>query len=183
MSLIIYFLALSFSNPGFGLLALQQRIWAQSGTSSVQTIADVKLALTPINAQRPPKGKPYLLSNKPHFTVMVINNSSSQIRDLVLDTYYQNRPTLYKNGELVPYRKETARLVGVKDSDPVFVSIRGGALLEPATITEIEELSLASWYEPLTPGIYKLTNRHRFQINGPWTVDSDPLLFKVDEQR
>ena len=149
----------------------------------MQTNADVKLALTPTNLQRPPKGKPYLLGNKPRFTVMVTNNSSSQIRDLVLDTYYQNRPTLYKNGELVPYRKETANLVGVKDSDPVFVSIRGGALLEPATTTEIEELNLANWYEPLTSGVYKLTNRHRFQINGPWTVDSEPLLFRVVEQQ
>jgi len=183
MSLIIYFLALSFSNPGFGLLALRQRIWAQSGTSLVQTIADVKLALTPTNVQRPPKGTPYLVANKPRFTVAVTNNSSSQIRDLVLDTYYQNRPTLYKNGQLVPYRKETANLVRVKERDPVFVSIRGGALLEPGTTAEIEELNLTDWYEPLAPGIYKLTNRHRFQINGPWTVDSEPLVFRVVEQQ
>jgi hypothetical protein len=183
MSLVIYFLALSLSSSSFGLRAWQESNWAQSGVSSVQTIADVKLALIPTNLQRPPKGKPYLLSNKPRFTVMVTNNSSSQMRDLVLDTYYQNRPTLYKNGELVPYRKETANLVRVKDSDPIFVSIRGGALLEPATTTEIEELNLANWYEPLTSGVYKLTNRHRFQVNGPWTVDSEPLLFRVVEQQ
>jgi hypothetical protein len=183
MSLIIYVLALSLSSSSFALWALQERNWARSEGSSVQTIADVKLALTPTNVQRPPKSKPYLLSNNPRFTVMVTNNSSSQIRDLVLDTYYQNRPTLYRNGELIPYRKETAKLVGEKDSDPVFVSIRGGALLEPATTTEIEELNLADWYEPLASGVYKLTNRHRFQINGSWTVDSQPLLFKVVEQQ
>jgi hypothetical protein len=183
MALTIYFLALSLSGSSFALRAWQESNSARLGTSSVQMIADVKLALIPTNVQPPPKGKSYLLGDEPRFTVMVRNNSSSQIRDLVLDTYYQNRPTLYKNGKLVPYKKVTANLIGAKDSDPVFVSIRGGALIEPAATSEIEELNLANWYEPLTSGVYKLTNRHRFQINGPWTVDSEPLQFKVVEQQ
>lgn len=183
MSVIIYFLALCLSGSSFALWAVQEKTWTRSEGSSLETLTDVKLTLTPINFPRPLKGKPYLLGNKPRFTVMATNNSASQIRDLVLDPYYQNRPTLYKNGELVPYRKEIANLVRIKDSDPVFASIRGGALLEPATTAEIEELNLANWYKPLAAGIYKLTNRHRFQMNGRWTIDSEPLLFEVVEQQ
>lgn len=100
----------------------------------------------------------------------------------MFDTYYQNRPQLYKNGELIPYRRETAKLVESKDRDPVtIISIRG-FMLEPATTEELDALKLTDWYGPLLPGSYKLINRHRFAISGSWSAESEELIFEVLEQ-
>ena len=41
------------------------------------------------------------------------------------------------------------------------------------------EVRVSEWYGPLAPGQYRLTSRQRFEINGPWTAESAPLLFQV----
>ncbi len=136
--------------------------------------------MVPINVRPAPKHEPYHVC-KPLFKILVTNNSNSQIWVLTFDTYYQNRPQLYKEGKLVPYRTDTAKLVESKDRDPVPISITGG-ILNPAATEELAALRLTDWYEPLLPGSYKLINRHRFAIGGAWSIDSEALLFELLEQ-
>jgi hypothetical protein len=180
MSTITYFLSFGLIGLSFLLPILQVRPLAERQTS-LQDIPDVTLHMVPVNVRPQPKHEPYRVCNKPVIKILVTNNSNSQIRVLVFDTYYQNRPQLYKDGKLLPYRTDTAKLVESKDRDPVTISITG-FLLEPGATEEFAPLRLIDWYEPLLPGSYKLINRHRFAIRSAWTIDSEALLFDVLEE-
>lgn len=176
MSTSTSFISLSLIGLSFMLPILQGKNVAEQASS--QDISEVGLRMVPINVRAGPKHEPYHLCKKPLFKILVTNNSNSQIWVLTFDTYYQNRPQLYRDGKLVPYRKDTAKLVESKDRDPVPVSIHGG-ILNPGATEEIAALRLIDWYELLQPGSYKLINRHRFAIRGAWTIDSEALLFDV----
>jgi hypothetical protein len=179
MSTITSFLSLSLIGLSFMLPNLQEKNVAEQASS--QDVSEVRLRLVPINIPPGPKHEPYQVCNKPLFKILATNNSNSQIWVLSLDFYYQNRPQLYKDGKLVPYRADIAKLLDSKDRDPDPISISGG-ILHPAATEELEALTLIDWYEPLLPGSYKLINRHRFAIGGAWTHDSEPLLFELLKQ-
>ena len=180
MSTITSFLSLSLIGLSFMLSNSQGNHLAQPQASS-QDISEVRLRMVPINVRREPTHKPYHVCSKPLFKILVTNNSNSQIRVLMFDTYYQNRPQLYKDGKLIPYRRDTAKLVESKDRDPVTISIRG-FILEPAATAELDVLKLTDWYKSLLPGSYKLINRHRFAIGGAWSIDSEAMLFELLDQ-
>jgi hypothetical protein len=59
---------------------------------------------------------------------------------------------------------------------------RSGFFIEPKTTSQLEGLRLKNWYGPLAPGSYRLINRRRFEIDGPWTADSAELVFEVVRQ-
>jgi hypothetical protein len=180
MSLTNYLLGttlviLSFTHtdfPGTSLFGPKQEVLMEDSTV-------VKIKLVPIDLATPPKGTPYRVENNMRVKILVTNNSSTLIKALVVDIYYQNRPQLFKDGQLVAYREEIAKLVRAKDADPEFVRVGTVVSLAPTTTTELEELNLADWYEPLKPGLYTLINRHRFEVDGPWSSDSGKLLFEV----
>ncbi len=130
-----------------------------------------------------PGQKPYHVGVKPHIKVIARNNSDQRIRVRAIDPYYQNRPTLFKNGQLVAYRKQITELIHSKDMNPEFISLRQTFSLEAYSSADLPELDLNDWYGPLEPGSYRLINRYRREIYGSWTVDSAPLLFEVVEQR
>jgi hypothetical protein len=179
MSTITSFLSLSLIGLSFMLPSSQEKNVAEQASS--QDVSEVKLRIVPINVSPESKHESYQVCNKPLFKILVTNNSNSQIWVLTLDFYYQNRPRLYKDGKLVPYRADIAKLLESKDRDPHPVSISGG-VLNPAATEELDALRLIDWYEPLLPGSYKLINRHRFAIGGAWTNDSEALLFELLEQ-
>jgi hypothetical protein len=56
-------------------------------------------------------------------------------------------------------------------------------MLQPATPTVLEELNLEDWYGPLEPGLYRLINKYRLDVERPWTNDSKELLFEVEPQQ
>jgi hypothetical protein len=145
--------------------------------------AAVKIKLVPVDLPTPPKGKPYKVESNLRVKILVTNNSSTLIKALIVDTYYQNRPNLFKDGQLVSYREEVAKLVRAKDTDPEFIRVGSVVFLSPTTTTELEELNLGDWYGSLKPGLYVLTNRHRFALNEPWSGESEKLLFEVVHQQ
>jgi hypothetical protein len=51
--------------------------------------------------------------------------------------------------------------------------------IDPKTTFTFLEMRLNEWYGPLGPGMYRLTNRERFEINGPWTAESEALSFEI----
>ncbi len=130
-----------------------------------------------------PEEKSYRVGDKPYIKVIAKNNSDQRIRVRAIDPYYQNRPTLFKNGQLVAYRKQITELIHSKDMNPEFISLRQTFSLEAYSSADLPELDLNDWYGPLEPGSYRLINRYRREIYGSWTVDSAPLLFEVVEQR
>ena len=147
-----------------------------------QSLTAVKIKMVPSHFQR--EGvKPYQVGSKGYMRVLVTNDSDQRIRVIIVDTYYQNRPKLFKDGQLLPYREEVKKLVRSKDEYPEFVRLGSVVFLQPHTSRDLEELNLSDWYGPLEPGSYRLINRHRLEINRPWTADSAELLFEVGPQK
>ncbi|HKP38548.1 MAG TPA: hypothetical protein VJT71_16940 [Pyrinomonadaceae bacterium] len=97
----------------------------------------------------------------------------------VVDRYYGNRPQLFKDGVLVSYRPETESLIKSKEENPRLVSLANDYFLEAGTRSQGTYLRLSEWYGPLKPGLYRLINRGRFEIDGQWTVESEPFIFEI----
>jgi hypothetical protein len=130
-----------------------------------------------------PGETPYRVGSNVYIKVRAKNVSAEQIRVRIVDPYYQNRPQLVKNGKLLPYRAKIAELIRLKEADPQFWSMRHSVSLMPYSSANLRELDLNDWYEPLELGSYRLINRYRCEIRGPWSTDSAPLLFQVIAQK
>lgn len=141
--------------------------------------ASVAVEMVPENFQDKPKQKLYRLAEDLFVTVVVINNSKREINFPVVDSYYGNRPQLIKDGVLLPYTEEITKLLRFKDQNPYAVEVTLDRALPPSARIAVTNLDLKKWYGNLEPGLYKLINRHRFEIDGPWTADSPELLFEI----
>jgi len=126
-----------------------------------------------------PREKPYRLTNKVYVRVVVKNDSDQNIRIRIVDRYYQNRPQLFRDGKLVPYRAGLAESLQKQEEYPEFVSVKPGVSVGPYSSSDLRDLRLDNWYGDLEPGSYRLTNRYRLEIKGSWTPDSEPLFFEV----
>jgi len=125
--------------------------------------------------------KPYRLTNKVYARVVVKNNSYQNIRIKVVDRYYQNRPQLFRDGKLVPYRAGLAESLQKQEEYPEFVSVKQSVSVGSYSLSDLTNLRLNDWYGDLEPGNYRLINRYRLEIKGSWTPDSEPLFFEVVE--
>ena len=123
--------------------------------------------------------KPYRLTNKVYVRVVVKNDSDQNIRIRIVDRYYQNRPQLFRNGKLVPYRAGLAESLQRQEEYPEFVNVKQRVSVGPYSSSDLRDLRLNDWYGDLEPGSYRLTNRYRLEIKGSWTPDSEPLFFEV----
>lgn len=180
LSMSVLLFLMSVSGSGYSSPFLHNA-GALQGCVAMNVTA-VKIKMLPNESQAPAKGKPYKLGKSLRLKVVVTNNSDSVIKAYVVDTYYQNRPQLYKDGHLIPYRGAVSELVRSKDTDFEFTRVGEIVLLQPTTTTALEEIDLKDWYDPLKPGTYKLINRHRFNIDGSWSADSAELLFEIASQ-
>lgn len=142
---------------------------------------NVTVHLAPSGLQ-PDDGRtePYRLDANVRVTVFVENKSTQRIRVNVVDLYYANRLRLFKNDVLIPYRKDIMHLIESDNTRQVHAE--PDYSLDQQTVSGLQEIRLSDWYGPLAPGIYRLIIRHRFEIEGPWTRDSAPMLFQVRGQ-
>ena len=85
---------------------------------------------------------------------------------------------LIKEGVRLPYTPEMTKLLRSKDENPSAVEERSDRALLPRE-RSASGLNLKEWYGNLLPGVYKLVNRQRFEIDGPWTADSAELWFEI----
>jgi hypothetical protein len=124
----------------------------------------------------PEKLRAPLRVNDPMRFRLLIKNISAESKTLILDsTYKYNRPGLYKDGALLPYRKDVLDKIRVTDNP-------GSDYSRPEQIGPGEEfteiIKLGEWYEPLRPGRYELKVCRRFIWAGEW-VETPPLAFDV----
>lgn len=138
----------------------------------------VSIELAP-DGSHPKKDGVYQLASEVVVTILVVNDSEQPLKLNVIDREYGNRLQLFKDGVLVPYRDEVIKRIAEKEENPRRVEIINDLLLDPKSKSWSQGISLKDWYGPLPPGSYRLTNRHRFEIDGPWTAESAPLLFQV----
>lgn len=139
----------------------------------------VTIELTPEGVQPKTDGRPYQLGSEVVVTLLVRNESDQPLRINVIDREYGNQLELFKNGILVPYLPDAAALVKSKEENPRLVEVVNDFFLDPQIGTWPQGLDLKKWYGPLSPGSYRLIVRHRFEMDGPWTADTAPLLFEV----
>lgn len=179
--------------PGHYQLSVRKRfIWDGDWVQSNPVIFDVEprkpptpipvgvsVEMVPEDFQEKPKQRVYRLSGEGSITVVVVNNSNRKLFIPVTDLYYGNRPQLFKEGVLLPYLDEMVKLLSSKEENSRSVDVILDLSLPPHTRTGLQGLNLTKWYGPLGPGNYRLINRRRFEIDGPWTADSAELLFEV----
>ena len=139
---------------------------------------NVTCRLAPAGLQPSPEAERYRLKSDARVTVFVVNKSDRRVRVNTVDPYYSDRLQLFKDNVLIPYREETANLIRSKDETARVDSAQDFSL-DPNTTSVLRELRLSDWYGALKPGLYRLVNRCRFEVDGPWTRDSVPLLFEI----
>lgn len=138
----------------------------------------VTVRLAPSGLQPSLETERHRLESDVRVTVFVVNNSDHRLKVNIADIYYGNRLQLFKDGVLIPYRPETAKLLRSRDENPEPFEVPK-FFLDPHTTTSMTEVRLSDWYGPLVPGQYRLISRYRFEFDGPWTGDSAPLLFEI----
>jgi hypothetical protein len=113
------------------------------------------------------------------------NESAEEVKVALINFYSQNRPELFRNGKLVPYKPEIAKILNkTKDAEADFVRVgrQDFIVLRPYSSTTIEIINLSDWYDSLDSGSYRLTNRFRNE-NGSWSADSKPVVFEIALQK
>jgi hypothetical protein len=83
-----------------------------------------------------------------------------------------SRPTLFHNGQLIPYRKEVSDQF--KKGDGGLIS---GILLPKPNQSQAEILDLNDFYEPLKPGQYQLSLERRFFKTSK--IGSNAVTFEI----
>jgi len=162
-----------------GALVFGGQMQLNSHLGFSQELSALKIEMKPAGLGGKRGEEPYKVDSKGYMRVIARNDTDRRVRVIVVDTYYQNRPELFKDGRLVSYREEVKKLIRSKDIDREFIRPGSVIFLEPYSSTDLEELDLSRWYGPLQPGSYRLINRHRFEVDGPWTAGSAELLFEV----
>ncbi len=142
----------------------------------------LKVRLVPSDSKSQREGQMYRLGSEGDVDVLLVNESDQPVRVSVIDPYYGHRLQLFKDGKLIPYREEAAKLIESKDATPRLVDVVSDFFIDPK-ITRPEGLRLKDWYGPLTPGLYRLIDGRRFEIEGPWTKDSAELVFEIVPQQ
>jgi hypothetical protein len=99
------------------------------------------------------------------------------IDDGGLSLYYQYRPELYKDGDLVAFSKIITERVAGSERNPFSISSRPYTLV-PNREYESTTLHLDDWYDRLGPGHYQVSVRKRFIWDGDW-VQSNAVTFDV----
>ncbi|MGZ8845520.1 MAG: hypothetical protein ACXW3C_03560 [Pyrinomonadaceae bacterium] len=165
---------------GLMLLALTCSAYGQ-GTVLHQDQEHLRLEMTPRDIIGNADNRPLVVPTKVVMKMTLKNGSDQRIKILVSNSLYQNRPRLYRQGRLIPYRSQILKAVKSQDDRPLFVMDPDFVFVEAYSSIELRELDLNEWYGPLTPGFYQLINRYRFTLEGPWSADSLPIEFRVDE--
>ena len=120
--------------------------------------------------------KPYKVSDRIAFHLLITNTSSAKVAFSNADLYFYSRPLLLRDGESVPYRDHVVKLLKSRDLYPDERSVRGPNL--PPNETYFEIIEMERWYGRLPPGRYLLTVKRRFIWGGEW-LESPPITFEV----
>jgi hypothetical protein len=110
------------------------------------------------------------------YKLLMLNTSGEVVTLTFTDEYDQNRPQLYKDGVLVPYRKQAASMVEAKDKRPMVFRMIPADIENNATASAY--IRFQEWYEPLGEGAYQLAIRRRFVWGGEW-LESPPVRFRI----
>src|SRR3989442_14949778 len=103
----IYLLAIALLNPVAWLIKPAYAVF--------QDIQHIRVEVLPKKAETEGAGKTYQLKSDASVRVIIRNDTDQRVKALFLDMYYQNRPRLFKDGKLLPYRETVKNLVAAMD--------------------------------------------------------------------
>jgi hypothetical protein len=96
--------------------------------------------------------------------------------------YYQNRPQLTRDGEVVAYSEKLRELIRQSDSGMLceFTRTPDVVNLKPNARLRVPGIELQEWYAPLSPGHYKLFLKRTFACcaDGQWN-STNAISFDV----
>lgn len=114
------------------------------------------------------------------FELMGTNTSILPLLVRSWDTFSQNRTLLFRDGQQVGYRKGLDDVLKSKEKELAIEVLHVRITrMEPNQPKSLEQIDLGNWYEPLEPGHYQLSARHRFVHAGKW-VESSTVTFEVE---
>jgi hypothetical protein len=166
----------------------ENQVLTQAQRVVLDTPEVIALELTPITRRRSAGvyekvSGPFKPGSKIAFELVGTNTSILSLVVYGWDTYSQNRLLLVRDGQEVPYRKGIDDVLKSKEKEPAMEVIHLAVThLEPSQPKSVEQIDLSNWYEPLEPGHYQVSARHRFVHAGKW-VDSASIVFDVEKKR
>ena len=169
-------------SSGF-LAAHMGNLTERSQDKSTQT---APITIDIVNQESPSQSdEPYRVGPEVRVKVIAKNQTDQLVTVAVINEYLQNRPQLFKNGKLVEYRSGISRLARSTEDELDYPRIGRTDYIQvkPYSSAEITVLNLKDWYGLLEPGSYRLTNRYRLTIGGPWSADSNAFSFEVARDR
>lgn len=144
----------------------------------------IQIRLEPITPKRsntvdsPETSEPFKTGDRVNVRVITTNNAQSPVRLPISNTYIQDRPQLFRDGQLMKYKEDVEKLLETSDSEPNSLR-RRSILLPPNDAKVVEVIDLANWYRPLKTGHYQLAIKHRFESGGTW-IESSSTTFEVN---
>ena len=115
----------------------------------------------------------YKVGEKVQVKVSIANITETKMYAQKGDDWY--RPQLYRNGQLIAYRKEITDRIEKQDNDSIFRAA-GIMSLEPHK-PQVETIDISYWYPRLKPGQYQFSLERLFD---KWErVASNVVFFEV----
>jgi hypothetical protein len=142
----------------------------------------IKLKIEPVSNCQDEESKKmsdcYKAHSKINMKLLMTNVSSESITITISNSYYPYNLQLFRDGQLVPYRKDVAEIVD-KPSAAVYRNI--SVKLEPGKTEMVDMIYLGKWYRSLESGHYQLDIKRRFLVDGGWT-DTASITFEVEPE-
>ena len=150
----------------------------------------IKVSITTGGGLFGPPRDSYRVGQRVPVSIIMTNTSDQPVQVCDSGTLYQDRPTLLKDGQPVPYLKLQAQLLKSSEEDKTCLTldVPDPITLQPKETRVIDWFILAegrvemgdlAWYEPLQAGKYELSIKRRLSCcDGPM-VASNKISFEV----
>jgi hypothetical protein len=137
----------------------------------------------------PPKNL-YRVGQRVPVSITMENTSDQPVQVCISGTLYQDRPTLLKDDQAVPYLELQSELLKASQEDKTCLKddVPEQVILQPQETKVVDWFILAeghtpmgdmAWYEPLQAGKYELSiQRHLGCCDGPM-LESNKISFEV----
>ena len=151
----------------------------------------IKITIASVGPSLGPPTRRYRFGEQVPITITLTNTSSQPISACVSSDLYQDRPSLTKDGKLLPIMKfqSSDMSTAVKDEACQQEDLPEPLSLKPNEPTMVDWMILVddskaptgavAWYDQLTPGVYELSIQRRFGCcDGPM-AESNKISFEV----
>jgi hypothetical protein len=144
------------------------------------TLISLRLVSSPLDAATQPTDtpSPFTVNDFIEFRLMIRHSFFEPLEIYSqIDPYYDVRPELFRDGDLLSYTEEAKKNVERTENTPPEGS-GGVSRIMPGREYNWLHVRLDHWYKPLEPGHYQLIVRERFAWEGEW-LQSSSITFDV----